>query len=742
MANINKSVLHNFRDGEVVHDVHLNQTVEVLRVAINDTDDRVTNHQNAPVLDHPDGSVTTEKLADGAVTTKKLANAAVTTLKIADRNVTTQKIAYGAVGTDEIADGAVTGTKLASGSVSTVHMVDGSVTQQKLANGAVGTDKLADGAVTSPKLADGSVTNTKIAANSVGTGHIIDGAVTAAKIAANAVGTNHIANNAVTTEKLAPGAVTADKLHSALLSEQIAVNAHRQMSVLDHPDGSVTTAKLANKAVTAAKVNEEIALVHQLGTHKHVELAPVIVPTFSRSSVAYKSDGTQVAAGVPRFETVGGRTGVLIEEGTTNLLLYSEDFTQSVWDKTNVTVTPAGTYLNFPVTRFTPTGAGYAQVSQIFSVGGAANRTYTWSFWARGQTARTFHVNFHSSDSDTFQSYAINLDTKWKKFTITHTFPATATFACIQWGNVSPYWGVSYTDWIEVAGVQVEEKPYATSYVKTTSSTATRAAERLTVPTAGLLDPREGTIELWINPSFVTNWNNFFNMSINTGRFLLFFSSDGRVVWDFGTVNDSIQTGKNVAIAGQWLNVAMRWSASKGTRELFVNGKLIGSKPFTPPDSFPTTVDVVNKYSTLIDDLRISNIARSDEEIAAAYESGKPLPWDEYTTALFTFDGYLDTGPRAGSYRILHEGTNQTVIPKKAVILAADTRTVELSYDANGRITSVVEKDGATTVKTTTLTYGADGNLTQVQESAGGITVTTTLSYSNGQLVNVSKSVT
>jgi hypothetical protein len=40
----------------------------------------------------------------------------------------------------------------------------------------------------------------------------------------------------------------------------------------------------------------------------------------------------------------------------------------------------------------------------------------------------------------------------------------------------------------------------------------------------------------------------------------------------------------------------------------------------------------------LIDDLRISSRARTDEEILAAYASGQPLPADEWTTYKLDFD--------------------------------------------------------------------------------------------------------
>ncbi|APD09759.1 hypothetical protein [Thermus brockianus] len=62
-------------------------------------------HRTAPVLDHPDGSVTTDKLADGSVTTAKLANGAVNGAKLAP----------GAVGTAQLADASITVSKLAFG---------------------------------------------------------------------------------------------------------------------------------------------------------------------------------------------------------------------------------------------------------------------------------------------------------------------------------------------------------------------------------------------------------------------------------------------------------------------------------------------------------------------------------------------------------------------------------------------------------------------------------------------------
>jgi hypothetical protein len=76
----------------------------VSTLEVNQGGTTLSAHRSAPVLDHPDGSVTTNKLADNAVTAPKLAHNAVTAIKIADRAVIASKIAEGAVTLQKLAD--------------------------------------------------------------------------------------------------------------------------------------------------------------------------------------------------------------------------------------------------------------------------------------------------------------------------------------------------------------------------------------------------------------------------------------------------------------------------------------------------------------------------------------------------------------------------------------------------------------------------------------------------------------
>ncbi|MGM9937144.1 MAG: hypothetical protein ACI38A_07345 [Candidatus Ornithomonoglobus sp.] len=114
----------------------------------------VSVHKTAAVLDHPNGSVTNEKLADYCVNTIKIAQGAINNNRISNGAVDARAILDGSVTTAKIADGAVTAEKLADGSVTNEKLADGSVTADKLADICIMPEMLEDKSVTIEKLAD------------------------------------------------------------------------------------------------------------------------------------------------------------------------------------------------------------------------------------------------------------------------------------------------------------------------------------------------------------------------------------------------------------------------------------------------------------------------------------------------------------------------------------------------------------------------------------------------------------
>lgn len=86
------------------------------------------------------------------------------------------------------------------------------------------------------------------------------------------------------------------------------------------------------------------------------------------------------------------------------------------------------------------------------------------------------------------------------------------------------------------------------------------------------------------------------------------------------------------------------------------------------------------------------------------------------------------------------EGTSDSHLHMlRAIPVETHSRNTTLVY-TGGVLTSIVEKDGGTTVKTTTLNY-TSGTLTSTVEVAGGKTITTTLGYTGADLTSVTRSV-
>ncbi len=198
---------------------------------------------------------------------------------------------------------------------------------------------------------------------------------------------------------------------------------------------------------------------------------------------------------LPRIDYTNGTGSLLLESQSTNLITYSEDFTNSSWTKSGVTldsnniISPDGTQNASKLTI--SGGTPYLGNSVILTVG----NTYTVSCfvkkgtnrWVRlsnitsGSTGAWFDlenkvVGFRSASSlsSSIKSYGND----WYK--IQNTFIA-------QSGGANTFLGLSDANGgtnssqngntVYVWGFQLEELSYATSYIPTSGSTVTRNAD-------------------------------------------------------------------------------------------------------------------------------------------------------------------------------------------------------------------------------------------------------------------------
>jgi hypothetical protein len=85
-------------------------------------------------------------------------------------------------------------------------------------------------------------------------------------------------------------------------------------------------------------------------------------------------------------------------------------------------------------------------------------------------------------------------------------------------------------------------------------------------------------------------------------------------------------------------------------------------------------------------------------------------------------------------------GEDGDVVQYQSLLFAKDERNLTLTYSGD-KISTIVEKDGATTVKTTTVTYTGD-KVTQVVEVADGATLTMAYTYTGDNLTSRTKVLT
>jgi hypothetical protein len=400
--------------------------------------------------------------------------------------------------------------------------------------------------------------------------------------------------------------------------------------------------------------DEQGNLVGHLGSF---EVPSGQAATFSRASVAYKQNGQRVAAGQPRFEQGKFDRALLAEEGTTNLLGVEdssfEGGTTGRWSPSlsQISIVNDGWHGTKGL-LVEPTGTnGRAQmlINDMVSLGD----TLTFSAYAKlkSGTPKTASIAITVAGVGAYRGTATISSDSWTRITTTHTLDTLGSGVYLQlFGGYSTQLADVIFD-----GIQLEKRSYATSFTP-----GTRSPETLTIPTAGVLNPQEGTVEFWVYVNGVVRRNIANNWP--TVVLIRKGSSVANWIWlhhnpagtwvlqirkEDGTITGSGDFSDSLTPDG-WHYFAIRWNTQEGLAELFHNGvKRISLANVIFPAEYDR-IEIGHRsggsgdwFNGLIDDFRISSRARTDAEILAAYQSGQPLPVDEWTTWKSSFDGHL-----------------------------------------------------------------------------------------------------
>jgi hypothetical protein len=223
---------------------------------------------------------------------------------------------------------------------------------------------------------------------------------------------------------------------------------------------------------------------------------------FDRGSTAtvVNKNGLIETVGVdePRIDFLNNTKGhLLLEPSRSNLITYSEDFSQGIWFKLNSTVTQsASTSPDGSQNAYNLHFNGTNNASLRHSITTTSTKIYTFSIWIK--KISTNYTNNSEARIEGFGSGAVGFLLLGDAL----NSAAVGEFVRYSVTTTASTGGTSYFQFrsdeeatFEVWGAQVEEGSYATSYIPTSGSAVTRSAETTsqTVPD-GVIGQTEGTL--------------------------------------------------------------------------------------------------------------------------------------------------------------------------------------------------------------------------------------------------------
>ena len=331
-----------------------------------------------------------------------------------------------------------------------------------------------------------------------------------------------------------------------------------------------------------------------------------------------KTTGTPYYA--PRFDTDPATLqprGLLIEEQRTNLFLFSNEFSNAVWIKSDTTVTansavsPDGlTNSDLVAEGVTLTNTSIRQTSQAY----AANTVVTMTvFLKKGAVGDIVRIKISDSATNTdggqawfnvntgvvgtintfgagsgFSATIKALPNGWYRCSISGLTNATSTTARVQISSAA-------TDGLVATlanaaryqyGAQIEAFAFSSSYIPSYSAAATRAADIVNISAGSWYNQSEGTFIVQavnVNPALTQQGVMSANNGSDQNR--IDIRTEVRALISSGGVNTSILSG-----AGVGINVLGKYAHSYkvGSSAIVVNGTIIGTGT---PAAVPSNVN-------------------------------------------------------------------------------------------------------------------------------------------------------
>ena len=312
--------------------------------------------------------------------------------------------------------------------------------------------------------------------------------------------------------------------------------------------------------------------------------------TFSRGSAATRinKDGLieTVASGVSRLNyplidgVVNGCPSHLLEPASTNLITYSEDFSDASWIKLgagtgsaavvtpNYSISPDGTQNATRLQCDLNGGTTSSDQSLVYVIPSGSSNTYTNSFYVKGVSGQAFAIG-----RDLNNKKIILTDGTWQKVDFSYT-----NTPIIFIGSRGTYGSDDVLD-IQIFAAQLEQQSYATSYISTSGSAVTRSAETATNSAdASTFNDSDGV--LMAEVSALHNELISRTISINSGssnRVFVQFRASGTEVLSGVVVGGLVQGSTMPLSISQTSNIKLAIKYKLNDFAFWVNGFEVGT---------------------------------------------------------------------------------------------------------------------------------------------------------------------
>jgi len=366
--------------------------------------------------------------------------------------------------------------------------------------------------------------------------------------------------------------------------------------------------------------------------------------TATRASSATYIDRYGVVRTAATDEMREESEGWLIEGASTNTFRYSEQFSESAWSKLRVSVVSDATT--------SPSGDSAADfiredatnnskvAFQTLSV--TAGNAYTMSFFAKanGRNAVQIYlgggifpnvtVNFDLQNGVTneinapLNSKIESLKGGWYRCSLTEVAISSGNTAfpitLIQNIN-SPRTEVYQGDGVSgifVWGAQLEEKPFASSYIPTTGAAATRAADLISIEGYG--NTNLNAFSVCASASLYSN-NYIFDTDDANNRIALYKKGSDGVIESFVSSDGVGSTLTSSAIQDD-IVVSICMTFNGGSLSNYVSGEFVNSISALSPIEVSNNLVIGRRFNNIsnmyghIRDFRIYDFALNDNEVA------------------------------------------------------------------------------------------------------------------------------